>query len=123
LPAARLVVFGVLPIQPLGRELPPFAAKVAAVNERLRALAERHERLQFKGDSCIPSMAGKYVLPALLRVPVGLADRLLCPLLRAADCGRRFLQPNGTVDFSLMPDGVHPAGTCGGRCVRRGSLV
>jgi hypothetical protein len=25
-----------------------------------------------------------------------------------ADCGGRFLHKNGTLDVSLMPDGVHP---------------
>lgn len=40
-----------------------------------------------------------------------LSAAILCP--PGIDCGAAFLKPDGWIDYSLMPDGVHPAGPGG----------
>ncbi|PSC70716.1 SGNH hydrolase [Micractinium conductrix] len=80
-PQATLVVFALLPLQPmmLGSAQRQFDGVLAAANREIWAFVE------------------------------GQASRDL----RFKDCGPRFLTTDGSVNFELMPDGVHPAGPGG----------
>ena len=118
-----VVVFGLLPIQPMMLHAPQrtFDELVAATNAELQRYvqAQASPQLRYKGGSRACSTAcNKFpaiAQPASASIIAGQPSHCrswpdCSPLSNPADCGGGFLGADGAVNYELMLDGVHPTG-------------